>query len=308
MVEAKEKTGKAKAKSKSKAKVESKAKSKSKVASKSKAKSKAKVESKAKSKSKVASKSKAKVESKAKASKSKAKSKAKIASKSKAKSKAKIVAKGKIKIPEAKILDENTRTNAEKILAPLHDVRSIYSPEYIIVGNFSLFNEESYNKGWLHLQVSDVKNILRKSETSKGYSSLELAFFDHISDDYIGEDEYNRLTKIEKELTKMIKNPLESEYVKDAFNTIMSSETLEIRDFRSQIICFKNSNRGMGNIQMIMNYLSETMGHVTFKSPMAMHTFNAYMKDDDDEERPGAYFSHNVIFLAYNPLKLLQVF
>ncbi len=194
------------------------------------------------------------------------------------------------------------RTNTEKLVAPLHDIRSIYGPDYIIIGTYALFQPETTNEGWLHLTASDVQEMLQASAPQFGEKvrlagkiatkmpkpTMEVAFV--VADRH--EDEINETAE---EIGLTIKDPQKHQHVLDAFLKIRSSDKLSVSDFQSEVIAFKNDNRGMTNMMTIMNVAAKKIGSSGpgAKAPSSMHTFSVDMRYDDpapgdDEVRPGA--------------------
>jgi hypothetical protein len=205
--------------------------------------------------------------------------------------------------PKTKVSEK--RTNAEILLAPLHDVRSMYYPDYIIIGNYSLLEGKNVNEGWLHVDEKKIKEI------KTNITGLELAFVDSYRDyewektqTYQGQPLHPDMDK-SKEISMLIENPDDEEHlrVKQAFDKIRSSEKFQIRDFRSEIIGFKNEDRGMTHVLMLMNILAKGFEkHIGHGAPAAMHTFdvNTNPNDDPNELEQGASVYHNILFLSYN--------
>lgn len=212
---------------------------------------------------------------------------------------------GKTKIPKSD--PSNERTSIEKILAGMHDVRSMYSPDYIIIGNYALFEAENVNRGELHVNVDIVKEILKTISPGRGGSELEVAFVDSYRDvEYLEQLELKfnlpRHEDLSKDIAKLIKkknpNSAMDLKVKKAFDVIRSSETIDIGDFKSEIICFRNTSRSMMNVMNIMNILAGKIDSLA-TAPTAMHTFDVYEWEDEGDIQ-GASLRHNVLFLAYN--------
>ncbi len=206
----------------------------------------------------------------------------------------------------------NERTNMEKMLASMHDVRTVYTPDYIMIGNFALFDDANVNQGELHLTPADITGMIKATDVVRGKRgdthTMELVLVDVIRYD---EDLYRPgmvTSATEKKLKAMVK---ESEHttkrsglLEKAIKKIKESPQLRVDDFGSQIIAFENKGRGFDNVLKIMNYLAaKNPDSGNHGAPSSMHTFDVQLygeEDDDGPIIPGAMINHNVVFLGYN--------